>query len=1055
MQPLYEKALITGGEDHLLPHLIGPLSKAVRLDVAVAFVLEGGLELLEEHLVDLVARGGRLRLLTGDYFDISEPSALRRLLDLRARFATNIELRIFECRETSFHAKSYIAHFEGRDGVAFVGSSNLSKSALTQGVEWNYRTVPARDAQGFFSVAQGFEDLFQHPSTRPLDEAWVRQYEATRNSKSASKHQAVEHPPSEVEPPPQPHVVQAQALAALENTRERGNEAGLVVMATGLGKTWLAAFDTDRPDYQRVLFVAHREEILEQALKTFRRIRPRASLGFYTGKQKDDEASVLFASIQTLSRATHLREFKADSFDYIIIDEFHHAAAATYRRLIGHFTPRFLLGLTATPERTDGGDLLALCQENLVYRSDVAEGIEYGLLCPFHYFGVPDDVDYSTIPWRSSRFDEEALTTAVATKRRAQNALEQYQEHAGKRTLSFCCSVRHADFMAEYFRSSGLRALAVHSGRSSAPRALSLEQLRDGDVDVLFTVDMFNEGVDVPSVDTVLMLRPTESRIVWLQQFGRGLRVDEGSGKSHLVVVDYIGNHKSFLQKPIALLGLDGSPASLRAEFDRIAACEVELPPGCEVTYELEAINILRSLLPEVRDSDALLTYYEEFRSRHGSRPRAVEAYHDNYHPRMAKRQYGSWLGFVEHMGDLSEEERAALNGEHWRNFLEHLHITPMTKSFKMLVLLGMLDGNQIPGEMRIEDLIIAVRRQVMRSELLRQDFGESLGDVQRLETLLKDNPIAAWTGGRGTGGKIFFEYTNRIFRTRFSVPKELRLALQEHIREIAEWRIAEYLDRDAVQRQNLESFTCDVIKSSGHPVLRLPDRRSVEGIPSGDVVVLAGGREITATFGSTSVRMDRRPGEDGNVFASILEEWFGADCELAGRPCRIHFKRLGDDWEMSPLGQGSRESGFIVGKSYMRSEVPPLLGEEFSPSRWNQGFIALPSALVLLVTLDKGDMAAEHQYHDRFLSQEQFEWLSQNRTTQSSNHGRLLSGKKTPVHLFVRKRKRNQSGAAPFFYCGELEFERWQGERPITIWWRLKSKLSDSLWKLFKESQP
>ena len=250
----------------------------------------------------------------------------------------------------------------------------------------------------------------------------------------------------------------AKLLQALSETRRAGNAAGLVVLATGLGKTWLAAFDSNDDAFHKVLFVAHREEILSQAMNTFRRIRPTASLGRYTGEEKQPDADVLFASIQTLGRRNHLQQFESTQFDYIVVDEFHHAAARSYRGLIEYFAPKFLLGLTATPERMDGGDLLALCQENLVYRRDVVDGINAGLLCPFQYFGVPDNVDYSNIPWRSSRFDEEALTQAVATQTRAENALQQYRDRAGSRTLGFCCSQRHADFMADYFRERRLES---------------------------------------------------------------------------------------------------------------------------------------------------------------------------------------------------------------------------------------------------------------------------------------------------------------------------------------------------------------------------------------------------------------------------------------------------------------------------------------------------------------------------------------------------------------------------------------------------------------------
>jgi superfamily II DNA or RNA helicase len=410
-----------------------------------------------------------------------------------------------------------------------------------------------------------------------------------------------------------PHEIQEEALAALEVTRAEGNRAGLVVLATGLGKTWLSAFDTMRPEFRRVLFVAHREEILGQAKNTFRQIRPNARLGLYMGSTRDEYAEILFGSIQTLGKRAHLNRFARDAFDYIVIDEFHHAAAASYRGLIEHFEPKFLLGLTATPERTDGGNLLTLCQENLVYRADLREGINRGLLAPFHYFGVPDDVDYTNIPWRSNRFDEEALTNAVATHRRAQNSLDQMRKRGGKRTLAFCVSTRHADFMAKFFQQSGLRAVAVHSGSNSAPRALSLEHLASGELDVVCAVDMFNEGVDVPELDTVMMLRPTGSRLLWLQQLGRGLR--KAAGKTHLNVIDYIGNHRTFLLKPQTLFDLPSGRQEMLAFLDRYRAQTLELPAGCEVTYDLEAVEILSKLvqLPHC-DVDVLRRYYEDFR---------------------------------------------------------------------------------------------------------------------------------------------------------------------------------------------------------------------------------------------------------------------------------------------------------------------------------------------------------------------------------------------------------------------------------------------------------
>ncbi|MDP6529202.1 MAG: DEAD/DEAH box helicase family protein, partial [Gemmatimonadota bacterium] len=532
------RPLVRGGQsDPFMRRLRTDLEHCHTVDIAVAFIYEAGLDLIEDYLKDILRRDGRIRILTGDYRDVTDPKALHRLVDFRdSETRGSVELRIFECGEDSFHPKAYVLATKTGQSLAYVGSSNLSRMALEVGVEWNYRVSGETDPVGHQDIRDAFEELFLHPKTRTLNHQWIEDYRRRRTEPEGKSKVAIEAPREEPPEVPTPHSIQKEALAALEETRAAGNGAGLVVLATGLGKTWLSAFDSDRPEFKRILFVAHREEILDQAMRTFRKIRPTAHLGRFDGRAKDPNADVLFASVQALSRVANLRRFTRTSFDYVVIDEFHHAAARTYRKLIDYFDPKFLLGLTATPERTDGWDLLALCQENLVYRCDLAAGIGRELLSPFRYFGVPDLVDYSNIPWRSSRFDETELSNALATQARAENALEQYRLRGGERALGFCCSVRHADFMAVFFRDRGVRAVAVHSGDTSAPRARALDDLREGKLDMIFAVDIFNEGVDIPTVDTILMLRPTESRILWFQQFGRGLR--KVAGKDHLTVVD-------------------------------------------------------------------------------------------------------------------------------------------------------------------------------------------------------------------------------------------------------------------------------------------------------------------------------------------------------------------------------------------------------------------------------------------------------------------------------------------------------------------------------------
>lgn len=945
------RALIAGGDDALIEHLLPHIRQAHSIDVTVAFVLESGARLLQPHFQELLDRGGRLRILAGDYLDVTDPSALRRLLDLNG----DVHRWMFETMNTSFHPKSWIFYFASGGGLAIVGSSNLSEVALRTGVEWNYRVYGSSTSGGWQDVRSGFENLIKRIEIRALTNEWIDRYEARRIPPTPRRQElsevADERPPSV----PFPHEIQQRALRALSDTRSKGYTAGLVVLATGLGKTWLAAFDSDK--FKRILFVAHREEILTQAIETFRRLRPTGRFGRYTGDEKDLTADVLFASIQTLGRTIHLKKFAADAFDYIVVDEFHHASARTYRTLIEHFTPQFLLGLTATPERTDGGDLLGLCQENLVFRCDVFEGIERELLSPFRYFGVPDEVDYAQIPWRSSSFDEVELTAALATQARAQNALEQLQQRGGQRAIGFCCSRLHADFMAQFFNDKGIAAVAVHSGQTSAPRIASLERLQAGDLRIVFAVDILNEGVDLPEIDTVLMLRPTESSIVWMQQFGRGLRLSEH--KSHLVVLDYIGNHRSFLTKVRALLNVGEGDRSLALMLEAIRKNEASLPPGCEVTYDLKALDILEGLLRATRDADALEAFYVDFRLRHGQRPTALEIFHAGFNPRASG--HGSWFAFVDHMGDLGTSEDRVYRRH--GSFLDSVAITPMSKSYKMLVLEALLAEGALPGATDIETLTSAFIRIAERNPHYRMDVSVPLENVAKVRELLIANPIQAWIDGKGTGGEVYFALSDRSFGTTFEVQPEMRETFVDMLEELVAWRLGQYLRR-AITQEGDE-----------------PAGGDASGLPG-----------------------------------SSLELW----------------------------------------RDYARPDIARQFGVTFSPGNWNSGIVSVGQNLVLLVTLEKGNLSAGNDYIDHFIDSTTFQWHSQNQTSKTSRRGQIISGSLPgfQIHLFVRTSKLRGTTAAPFTYCGAVTFQSWDGEKPITVIWKLPRAVPNHLHRLFDIEQ-
>lgn len=773
----HDRPLISGGDDALHAHLRPLIDRAQAVDLSVSFLMVSGVRLVLPHLRDLLDRGGQLRLLTGDYLGVTEPAALRLIADLEGER----RLHVFQAAQIPFHPKAWMFTFAGDGGALIVGSSNLSRSALTDGIEWNLRHVDAVDPAPLLAARAAFEALLERPEVNELTPAWIDAYEERRIApRPTISGTPVEAPDTA----PTPHEVQAEALAALRATRAKGYGAGLVVLATGLGKTFLAAFDSATA--ARVLFVAHREEILTQAMAAFRAVRPRARIGRYNGEERDTEADIVFASVQTLARNAHLTRFDSRAFDYIVVDEFHHAAAATYRRIIDHFQPGFLLGLTATPDRSDGGDLLGLCEENLVYECDLWSGIDRGLLAPFHYFGVPDPVEYDQIPWRSGRFDEAALTEAVATQVRAENALEQLAKRGGRKTIGFCVSRRHADFMADFAQEHGLRAVAVHSGDTSAPRASALKALDDGDLDIVFAVDMFNEGVDVPSIDTVLMLRPTESPVIWLQQLGRGLR--RSTSKTHLAVIDYIGNHRIFLTKLRTLLQVGAGDGALRVALERFEDKLIQFPAGCEVTYDLQALEILRSLIRQPRDGEELAAFYRDFRERHDTRPTASEVQHAGFNP--GRTGHAGWLGFVADMGGLSEAQRAAWMAH--RALLDEIETTRMTRSYKMLVLRAMIEANAFPGRIAITDLVDRVARLARRNPQIKADLSVDPGDASRLRAVLMQQPLKILSETE------WFRMGPGTFETTFAEAENTALTLLAS--ELADWRLLRYFQaRDVV----------------------------------------------------------------------------------------------------------------------------------------------------------------------------------------------------------------------------------------------------------------
>lgn len=1092
--PVPRDRLVTGGDDPFLPHLSTAINQATEIELAVAFVKTTGLRLLLPDLHSALSGNAeakrspaQVQILTSDYLDVTDPEALRLLMLLQDQGA---EVKVYESAGSSFHLKAYLfaqySDSSGFSGTAFIGSSNISRQALQTGLEWNYRIdYPGDD--GYLEARARFDELFAHARCIPLSNTWIDQYEARR----IPLPRAVAPGSLEQEPPPEPTSVQRDALFALSETREEGFQRGLVVLATGLGKTWLAAFDVAQLGARRVLFVAHREEILNQAAETFLRIRPQARVGFYAGKMRDMEADILCASVQTLGQDAHLERFTPDYFDYIVVDEFHHAAAPTYRRLLAYFTPRFLLGLTATPDRSDQSDILTLCDGNLVFSQGLFDGITAKLLVPFHYYGIFDSsVDYTAIPWRNGRFDPDHLSNKLATLARARHALGEWQRHKQQRTLAFCVSIAHAEFMATQFAKADISCAAVYAG-SKLSRADALERLRDGRLAVIFSVDLFNEGVDLPAIDTVMMLRPTESKILFLQQLGRGLRKSEG--KEHLIVLDFIGNHKSFLHKPQALFKMNAGFKSL-AEFARkVETGTLPLPEGCFVNYDLQLIEFLKSL-----DSNGARNEYLALRDNLGRRPTLSEFFRSGASVQAARNDYGDWFSLVIAMNDLDLNESKVATEQ--RSFFHELEVTAMTKSFKMVLLEAFqeLDGwitSPLISELSERSRQILQRRRVLISDL-PTEMQDLAGSTDKAwEKYWSENPIRAWVGrNRPQGTVSYFQIDGGKFKPTFSIPSDQQDVFVALVQELIDYRLAAYEIRLASTElpANVIPFTRDAAKGSGTALPFFPNLKIACGhFKSGDADAeeyrnLGDGygrldpeRHFIARAFGNSMNCGKQPVHDGDYL--LLEHISPTNAgSITGSLVAIEREdQSGDGYqyllrEVVKTGDGAyllRASNpdypdmqatdemrtlarfrsvidplhLTVGQSFLREDIPGLFGEVFNQGSWNVGHVSLnnKAAIVLLVTINKQGKAVDHRYLDHWVDDNTFHWQSQNATTPSSKKGLDIIEhvrRGITVHLFARASKLENGKGAPFTYHGPVNYHSHTGSNPMSVIFKTES---------------
>lgn len=642
--------------------------------ISVAFITMGGITPLLQTLKELEKRRIPGKILTTDYLTFSEPAALKRLAGL-----SNIELKMYVTEDggEGFHTKGYVFRKDEMYRI-IVGSSNVTQSALTVNREWNTRIVSTEQGEYARSITKEFQELWNSPNALGFDRFIDRYCERYTKNRIIQKQKelakAAEIPSLEAYKL-QPNSMQVGFITNLRKLYEAGEERALLISATGTGKTYASAFAMRELGFKRVLFLVHRNQIAGQARKSFERVfNGTVSTGLVTGKFQEHDADCVFATVQTMSKEESLKRYAPDTFDAIIIDEAHHSAADSYRLVMDYFKPKFWLGMTATPDRRMSGNeelnIYEIFHHQIAYEIRLQHAMEEDLLCPFHYFGITD-LDLIADEGKSKE-EKVELFRYLTSNERVEHVMEQaeYFGYSGERVkgLIFCSRNKEAKELSAKFNEKGWRTLVLTGENSEAERSAAIERLAGADgehaLDYILSVDIFSEGVDVPEINQIIMLRPTQSPIVFVQQLGRGLR--KASNKEYVVVLDFIGNYNNNFMIPIALSG------DRTYNKDTIRKYVMEggrVIPGCSTIHfdEVSKERIFQSIDKMSPKVGLLKEKYFQLKDKLGRIPTILDFYeYGEIDPMIFMSYAGTYDAFVrkydpEYQIRFSNEEEAVL----------------------------------------------------------------------------------------------------------------------------------------------------------------------------------------------------------------------------------------------------------------------------------------------------------------------------------------------------------------------------------------------------------
>lgn len=644
----YKPKLLVNNEkknENVLSTLLEEIDHCKSFIFSVAFITESGLATLKSHFLDLNRKGVKGRILTSTFLHFNQPKVFKELLKIK-----NVEVRLTDLK--GFHSKGYIFNHDTHYSL-IVGSSNLTAHALKVNYEWNVKLTSHENGEIVHHFKNQFEEVWDQ--SKILTEDWIEEYEKTYSQVVYNREieQVLELPTqyqtNSIEDAIKvvPNKMQQAALLEIEAVRAAGKNKGLIISATGTGKTYLSAFDVRRFAPKRLLFIVHREQILNKAKSDFRRILggPEKDFGILSGNSKQTDAKYLFATIQTISKAETLHQFASEEFDYILIDEVHKAGAQSYQKVINYFNPRFFMGMTATSERTDDFNIYELFDYNIAYEIRLQEALEEDMLCPFHYFGVTD------LELNGETIDDATVLSKLVTEERVNHIIEKinYYGFSGEKVkgLMFCSRKDEAKELSAALNRKGLRTVALTGDDSQEERSYQVNQLENENLDYILTVDIFNEGIDIPCINQVVMLRQTQSSIIFIQQLGRGLRKHDL--KDFVSIIDFIGNYRNNYLIPIAL---SGDKSQNKDNIRRHTKDTSYIKGVSTINFEevakkrifsainnsnLTTLKVLKEAFIEVKNRLGRVPYLYDFVSQHSIDPVVIVEKYSNYYQFLLK----------------------------------------------------------------------------------------------------------------------------------------------------------------------------------------------------------------------------------------------------------------------------------------------------------------------------------------------------------------------------------------------------------------------------------